>query len=156
MDKFNDFTEQTRSWKLQLFFLQKLPGAWFFGIKVKHLDKERCDVQISQSWATKNPFGSIYFAALNAAAEFSTGALIKGSLLEYPKYSSLVTNMQMQFHKKATGKIHFTCEQGSEVSEIAQKAKASKTPQKILLNSKGRNEEGLLVAEMNIEWSIKI
>src|SRR5215813_15437773 len=60
---------------LRAYFLAKLPLAAMAGLRIEHLDGERCAASVPWNWATRNPFGTIYFAALAMAAELSCAGL---------------------------------------------------------------------------------
>ena len=62
----------------------------------------------------------------------------------------------MVLQKKATGRITFTCNQGSLIKETIQKAIDSNEGQTIWLTSIGKNEKGEKVSEMQFEWTIKV
>jgi hypothetical protein len=73
-----------------------------------------------------------------------------------PPVSMLITNMQAQYFKKATGKIVFTCEEGKLIADIIEKTIDSNTPQNISVTSVGRNEANEIVAEFIFTWSFKV
>ena len=57
------------------FYFQKLPAAFFSGVRIKEVGETKCRVSVPYKWFTQNPFRSTYFACLAMAAEMSTGAL---------------------------------------------------------------------------------
>ena len=98
----------------KLFALRSLPAAFFAGLRIESLDETKAVVSVKQKWFNKNPFRSIYFAILSMAAELSTGVLGMGNIYKStPAISMLVTEQRGVFHKKATGKIIFVCEEGN-------------------------------------------
>lgn len=114
-----------------------------------------CHVSIPFSWTTKNPFRSTYFAALAGAAELATGALVKCYLDDHRPYSMLVTESKMFFYKKAKGNVIFKCDQGHQVAQAIENAQSSAEGQAFTLISRGYMDE-LLVAELHVQWSIKL
>ena len=48
----------------KLFLILKLPLAFLAGVKLKFLNDTQSTVQIKYNYLNKNPFKSIYFAAL--------------------------------------------------------------------------------------------
>src|SRR5262245_44535674 len=60
---------------LQAYMAAKMPLGALAGLKVEVLDGYKCSVSVPYSWRTKNPFGSIYFAALSMAGELSCAGL---------------------------------------------------------------------------------
>ncbi len=147
-----DFNNSLKMW---FYLLYKLPAAWFMGVRVKRLTAERSEVTLPYQWRSQNPFNSIYFAAQAAAAEFSTGSLAMLALEGRGKISMLVSNIEMEFTKKAVSLTTFTCEQGSEVFETVEKAIATKQPQTITMVSKGVQATGELVSITKVTWTFK-
>ena len=138
------------------FMLFKLPAAFFAGLHIESFDEARAIVSVKQKWFNKNPFRSIYFAVLSMAGELSTGVLCMGNIYKRkPAISMLVTEQRGLFHKKATGKIFFTCEDGNKITGTIEQAVSAATAVSITCYSKGLNSNGELVAEFWITWSLK-
>ncbi len=143
--------------KINLFLLFKLPSAFITGIRVKSISDEKAVIRVKHRWINQNPFKSMFWAVQGMAAEFATGILMVKSIQESgEKISMLVTNMDAEFTKKATGKIVFSCDQGSLIKEKIEEAIVTKEGQTIMLTSEGFNEEGVSVSKFNFEWSIKV
>ncbi len=138
------------------FLLSKLPAAYFAGLKIEVFDQQHAVVSVKQKWFNKNPFRSIYFAILSMAAEMSTGLLSMGNIYERkPAVSMLVVEQRGVFHKKATGKILFTCADGNKIASTVEEAITTGNAVSIVCYSKGINEQNELVAEFWITWSFK-
>lgn len=143
--------------KLNTFLFFKLPSAFWSGVRVKVISKEQCVVTVKHRWFNQNPFNSMYFAVQAMAAELTTGALVMMQIKESgKKISMLVANNNGNFTKKATGRITFTCNDGSLIKEAIQRTIATGEGQTIWMTSIGVNEKGEQVSEMNFEWSIKL
>ncbi|MFK7782848.1 DUF4442 domain-containing protein [Psychroserpens sp.] len=143
--------------KLNAFLLIKLPAAYFCGVRTKALSDTTCEVSVKHRWINQNPFNSMFWAVQGMAAELTTGALVMSKVKSSGiKMSMLVTNNDAKFTKKATGRIKFTCNQGTLIDDAISKAIETSEGQTILLNSKGVNNEGLQVSDFNFEWSIKV
>ena len=126
-------------------------------MRVKSISPEVCEVTVKHRWFNQNPFNSMYFAVQAMAAEFTTGALVMFQIKASGKnISMLVAQNKSVFTKKATGRITFTCNQGTAIKETIQKAITSKEGQTIWLTSIGVNEKGEQVAEMQFEWTLKL
>jgi hypothetical protein len=67
----------------------------------------------------------------------------------------LVMKVQGSFFKKATGRTHFTCEDGVLLKEIIAESVAMNSARSFTAKSYGRNAENELVAEFDITWSFK-
>lgn len=142
-------------WKLRLYFLKNLPTAWWWGLRLKHADEHSCSVTIPYNWRTKNPFRSIYFAALAGAGEFSTGAPASAAREGRGSISMLVVDQKMEFVKKANTVTTFTCDDVQKVLEVVEKASKTGEPQKCKMTSIGKNTSGETVAIFEIVWSFK-
>lgn len=141
--------------KLWFWLLYKLPAAWFMGVRVKTVTPERSEITLPYGWRSQNPFNSIYFAAQAAAAEFSTGCLATLAIAGRGQVSMLVSNIKVDFTKKATSKTIFTCQDGSRVFETVERAISTKEPQTIVMASVGVQETGEVVSTMTITWTFK-
>lgn len=142
--------------KFRLFLLKKLPSAFFSGVRVKQVSEDACEVTVPYKWFSTNPFRSTYFACLSMAAEMSTGVLAMGHVYGLnPKVSMLVTKVEGQFFKKATGHTLFTCSDGQRIKEVIQKAITTGEAQQVSIHSIGKNVTGETVAEFIITWSFK-
>lgn len=143
--------------KLNLFMFFKLPSAFWSGVRVKSIEETTCKVTVKHRWFNQNPFNSMYFAVQAMAAEFTTGVLVMLQIKKSGKsISMLVANNKSSFTKKATGRITFTCNQGSLIKETIQKAIDTMEGQTVWLTSVGINEKDEQVSEMQFEWTIKV
>ncbi len=132
----------------------KLPSALFWGLHIKSLSLEKCEVTIPFKWRTQNPFKSIYFAAMAGAAELSTGALCQLSQAGKGKFSMLVVDFRAEYYKKANQKITFTCAQGLELVALIDSLAVGDSD-KLTMISTGTNTDGEEVAKFFVTWSFK-
>jgi acyl-coenzyme A thioesterase PaaI-like protein len=142
--------------KYGFFLATQLPAAFFVGLKLKHIDPQSCSIGIRHSWFNKNPFKSMYFAAQAMAAEMSTGLLAFGHLYQIqPSVSMLVVRMEVNYTKKGTGKLLFTCKDGNLIKEGIDKAIQTGEAQQIQCTCIGNNEQGEVVSTFTFTWSFK-
>ncbi|MES2850971.1 MAG: DUF4442 domain-containing protein [Bacteroidota bacterium] len=142
--------------KFRMFLLMKLPSAFFCGVRVQQISKEKAEVTVPYKWLSQNPFKSTYFACLAMAAEMSTGLLAMANTYKNkPSISMLVTGLQATYHKKAVGITTFTCEDGIAISNTVAEVIQSGEGRSFKARSVGRNKDGEIVAEFFIEWSFK-
>lgn len=137
------------------FMLWRLPSLVFWGVKLKYLSDNQCVVSIKQRWTNQNPFDSIYFSALNGAAELSTGLLFQLHLQEIQKYSMLVVTSKSQFKKKARGLITFTCNDGEHIQKKIFDMKNPDDSFVFTVLSIARDEANNEIGEFEFTWSIK-
>ena len=143
--------------KLNSFLFFKLPSAFISGVRVTHIDPTKCLVTVTHRWINQNPFKSMYFAVQAMAAELATGALVMYHIKKSGKnISMLVANNKGSFTKKATGKITFTCLDGTKIKEAIDATIATGEGQTFWMKSLAVNEKGEQVSEMDFEWSIRI
>lgn len=146
-------TPRTINW----FMLFKLPLAYIGGVRVKELSRTRAVVNIKHRWMNQNPFRSLFWAAQGMAAEMSTGVLVIQEIRNSGReISMLVTHQEGSFFKKATGRITFTCDDGELVQSAIQQSIISGEGQQIILNSIGKNEDGVEVCSFKFQWSLKV
>ena len=143
--------------KFRMFLLSKLPAAFFSGVRVVDADEKKCLVKIPYKWFSTNPFKSTYFACLSMAAEMSTGVLALAHIYKrQPAVSMLVSKVEGNFLKKATGITIFTCEDGLVIKQTIEDAILSGEGRIVTAKSYGRNNANEIVAEFAITWSFKV
>lgn len=130
--------------------------GWLAGMKVVELDKQKCVTTLPFKWLSKNPFRSMYFAVQSMAAELSTAALailaIRG---KSPSIATIIIDMSAEFPKKATDRVHFTCEAGNEVFEAIEKCEQTGEPVSVKMRTEGKMKDGTTVAIFHFTWSFK-
>lgn len=157
MEEKNKFLSLVSStFKFRIYLLFKLPAAFFSGIKIREISKDKCTTSVPYKWLTQNPFRSTYFASLAMAAEMSTGILaLMHTYQRNPPVSMLVTRMEANYFKKATGLTFFTCEQGLQIENVIRESCNSGEGKTISVKSIGKNKSGELIAEFLFTWSFK-
>ena len=136
--------------------LQKLPSAWFAGLRIEELTEEKAVISVRYSLFNQNPFRSIYVGILSMASEVSTGILGMGALYKRkPAVSMLVVKNEGHYFKKAVGKILFTCSDGNAILEAVEKAISTGEGTTHNCHTIGTNEAGEIVAEFYFTWSFK-
>lgn len=140
-------------WKRRLYFITRLPSLWFWGIKVKELDNQHSVILLPFRWSTKNPFRSIYFAALCGAGELSSGLLALDACQPH-NVSMLVTGMEAQFYKKATQPVQFQCSAGEQIHAAVQAAISSGNPQTCDVEVVGLMQEDTII-RLRVTWSFR-
>ncbi|MBT8301899.1 MAG: DUF4442 domain-containing protein, partial [Maribacter sp.] len=124
--------------KINAFTFFKLPSAWWCGIRLKYIDKQKAIVTVKHKWFNQNPFKSMFWAVQGMAAEFSTGTMVIAQIKESGKnISMLVANNTANFSKKATGRITFTCEDGHLIKDALDITIATGEGQTIWMKSVG-------------------
>jgi hypothetical protein len=141
----------------ELFLAGRLPMGFLAGLKVKSVDLERCQITVPYRWMNQNPFRSTYFAVLSMAAEMSTGMF--GMMMtneSSPSVSMLVTRVDSEFVKKATGITTFTCSDGKAINEIIEKAILTGEGQDFVASTVGTSESGEVESRFKVQWSFRM
>ena len=140
----------------KLFSISKLPLAFLTGLKIINLDNSECKTSVHLKYLNKNPFHSTYFAVLAMAAELSTGCIAMLATEGYkPSIAKIITSMNGEFFKKATGETIFICNEGLKIFNTVNKTILNKQPQEETINSIGYNKDGDVVAKFNFTWSFR-
>jgi hypothetical protein len=148
---------RTSTFKINLFLFFKLPAAFWCGVRLKSIDLHNCTTTVKHRWFNQNPFNSLYFAVQAMAAELSTGALVMQSIQgSRHRISMLVASNKCVFTKKATGRIHFICQDGERIETAMHETITTGEGKTVWLKSIGTNEKGEVVAEMDFEWTLKV
>ena len=142
--------------QFKFFLLSKLPAAFFAGLTIQEFTTTKSVVRVKHSWLTQNPFRSMYFAVEAMAAEMASGMLVFGQVYKrQPAISMLVVKMEVDFVKKATGIILFTCDEGEKIQEQINQSIQDGEAKTFVCTSTGKNELNETVAVFNITWSVK-
>ncbi len=142
--------------KFKLFLIWNLPSVFFWGVRVTSLTQDSCEVTLPYSYRTKNPFRSIYFAAIAGAAELASGILCLFHLQGSQKFSTLVTGVEGSFLKKADQKITFSCKEGAKIEATKELLLQPGQTANLSLSVEGRKPDGELVARFTVHWSLKV
>ena len=142
--------------KFRMFMFSKLPSAFFSGVRVLGISREKAIVTVPYKWFSQNPFKSTYFACLAMAAELSTGLLaMMNTYKRKPAVSMLVVSMEANYFKKAIGPTAFICEDGQLIADTVDEAIQTGEGRIVKVKSTGKDKEGNLIAEFYITWSFK-
>ena len=140
-----------------LFKITKLPLTFLSGIKATELSADHATTSVKYKHINTNPFKSVYFGVLAMTAELSTGILAIFSIAKYKEsISLLVIESNGKFHKKATGKIRFSCSDGPLFQKELQRCVEEKTPVTVKSSTNGYDDQNELVCEYSFTWSFKL
>lgn len=143
--------------KINSYLFFQLPAAWWCGVRVKKLEANSCQTTVKYRWINQNPFRSMYFAVQLMAAELSTGALVMQKIRQsQTPFSMLVAQQNSVYHKKITGRVFFSCQEGHVIDQVIQKAIQTGEGQVFSLKSIGTNAMGELLTETEFIWTVKV
>lgn len=139
-----------------LFLFRSLPMGFLAGLRVKECSPEKCSITVPYKWLNQNPFRSTYFAVLAMAAEMSSGMIaMMHTHNSTPSVSMLVTNLEAEFVKKATGVTTFTCENGKDILNIIEESIKTGEGKTIKCTAIGKSDSGDIIAKFVVTWSFK-
>jgi hypothetical protein len=146
----------TSKFLFNVFLFKSLPMGFLAGLRVKEFTADKCSISVPFKWLNQNPFRSTYFAVLSMAAEMSSGMIaMMHTHNAKPSISMLVTNVEGQFVKKATGVTIFTCEDGGPMKNVIEECVTTGEGRTYVCTSTGRNKDGEVVAKFSVTWSFK-
>ncbi|MGK0388843.1 MAG: hypothetical protein ACI94Y_001575 [Maribacter sp.] len=154
--KVEKFFKNARSnFKMRLYQLWKVPGAFWFRLKVEHVGADKTVVSLPNSWRTQNPFNSIYFVGLLAAAEYSTAIFVYSRVMMADNVKFIVKDVKADFVKKGNARTFFTCDEPQKIDAAVNRAIETGEQQSIMLKSIGKKASGEVVSNVEITWTFK-
>ena len=150
-----DFRQKVLGPYFWFFLLKKLPLAFFAGVKLINIDDQGSSTSLKFKWINQNPFHSMYFAAMQMAAELATGLLLFQYRSSATPFSMLLLRVEANYHKKAVGKIIFSCTEGHNVKTYITKLLSGNDGQVISMPVMAHNESGDIIADFIFSWSCK-
>lgn len=94
--------------------------------RVMELTEERCVLRVPLTWRTRNHLKSMYFGALCTGADAAAALLgLEAVRRSGGRIHFLFKDVRAEFLKRAEADVHFTCEQGSEIRRLLEKANHS-------------------------------
>ncbi|PIY32224.1 MAG: thioesterase [Bacteroidetes bacterium CG_4_10_14_3_um_filter_42_6] len=142
--------------KMRLYMLWNLPLAFFARLRVDEMSMQKASISLPYNYLNKNPFRSIYFAALSMAAELSTGILAMAHVEKNPiPVSMLVLGVKAEFVKKAKTRIIFTCFQGELLEKTISQSIAENEGRTCEVFTEGLDADGEVVARFWFTWTFK-
>lgn len=140
----------------RLFSITKIPMLTIAGVKLTHISDQAAVATVPFRWLTQNPFRSTYFACQAMAAELTCGSLALQSIQGFePSVAVIITNMEAQFLKKATGLVTFTCAEGDELFSAAEEAYRTGEGISATVLVTGKMNDGTVVSTFQFTWSFK-
>jgi hypothetical protein len=133
---------------------RQLPLAALAGLRLDSVDDEACTVSIPGGFRTRNPFGSMYFAAQAMAAEMSTG--VPALLLARSAPGSvafIVREVRGEFLKRILTRARFTFSGIAAMRGAVGGAGGDGSV--YVARSEGVDESGTLASVFEVTWSFK-
>ena len=104
---------------LRCFGFFKIPLLFFVKPSVIEISNSRTVVSIPLRRKTRNHLNSMYFGALAIGADCAAGLIAMKLIRRSAQDISLIIkSMDAEFFKRAEGDVHFTCDQGHEISKL--------------------------------------
>jgi hypothetical protein len=126
------------------------------GLKIREINETRTTVSVPFKYLNKNPFKSTYFAVQSMAAEMSTAtACLLAVEGIKPSVAFIIVDMKASFGKKATDRVHFTCEENAKAFDAVKECIESGESSIATFKTVGKMEDGTIVSEFEFTWSFK-
>jgi acyl-coenzyme A thioesterase PaaI-like protein len=111
---------------LRAWAFRHVPMIWACEPSVVEMTDRRCEIQFPLKRFTRNHLGSMYFGALCVGADVA-GGLIAMRLIQArgSRVSLVFKDFKADFLKRPESDVHFSCEQGQEISALVEKAELS-------------------------------
>lgn len=111
---------------LRYFGFTRIPILFYVRPSVIAYRTDSVVVKVPLRRRTRNHLGSMYLGALTVGADCAAGLLAMQLIREQPVRISLVfKDFKAEFFKRAEGDVHFTCDQGREISKLVARAVTS-------------------------------
>ena len=110
---------------LRLWAFSKIRLISYVRPRVVDLTAERCEIVLPLSWRTRNHLRSMYFGALCTGADAAAALIGLQASRAGGRVAVIFKDMRAEFFKRAEADVHFSCEQGREISELIAKADSS-------------------------------
>lgn len=137
------------------YMLKNLPTIVFWGVRVKTISLDVCHTTLPFNGRTKNPFRSIYFAALCGGAELASGLLCMLHLSGEKRFSMLVVDFNAQFIKKANKEVTMKCEDGEIIKQKLSDLSKPGDTAVVVSTVTAHHPDNEVVAKFEITWSFK-
>lgn len=148
--------KQVTSGQFRWYLFTQLPMGWIAGLRVRELSENKCTTSVPFKWLTKNPFRSIYFAVQSMAAELSTATTCLLAVTGHqPSIAFIIVDMKASFHKKATDRVYFTCDNAGNAFDAVKKCVESGEATTATFHTTGKMKDGTIVSEFEFTWSFK-
>ena len=138
-----------------LFLLRKLPLAFIAGVKLDRIDNEGSQTRLKFGWINQNPFKSMYFAAMQMAAELASGTLLFQYFDKETRFSMLLVSVEANYDKKAIGTIKYECNEGENVNQYINSMLLNPEGENIKIPVVAKNADGEVVADFVFNWSCR-
>jgi len=114
------------TFKLRTFGFFKIPLIFYVSPSIEEFNNERIVVRIPLKRHTRNHLKSMYFGVLATGADCAGGFMAMRLIQESSqKVSLLFKDFKAEFLKRAEGDVLFTCEDGSAIRALVDKALTS-------------------------------
>jgi hypothetical protein len=112
---------------LRLYAWYQIPLLGFVKPTIIELSDSKTVLKIPLNRRTKNHLGVMYFGALGIGAELAIALKAVNAIQKSgARIDFIFKDFEAKFLKRADGDVHFICDDGLAVTDLIEKAKASK------------------------------
>lgn len=139
----------------RVYMLAKMPVLGVTGTYLTEIDTHRCVATLFCGWTTKNLFGNTFNAAVLAAAETASVALL---ILHVRNQEAQVTpdvvKLESRFGQARLEELTLRCDDGERYAEFVARAAAADGPIEETFTVRALDEEGRGRHEIDITWRL--
>lgn len=142
--------------KMYAFQTLKMPLGTVAGLRVDAIDASSCTVSLPGGWRTRNPFGSMYWAAQGMAAEMATG--LHGFVLTKAApvpVRMILAGCEGEFTHQCLGRGRFVFSQGQRIAEAIEETLGTGESLKCSTDVVGYDPEGVEVSRWTFTWAFR-
>lgn len=134
----------------------KMPLGVAAGLRVDQIDRASCTVTLPGGWRTRNPFGSMYWAAQGMAAEMATGihGYVLCSAAPVP-VRMILSGCEGSFSRMCMGRGRFVFDQGPRIEEALARTLASGEGVTCPTEVVGYDPSGVEVSRWTFTWAFR-
>lgn len=112
--------------RINAYTLWKIPQIAFLSPRVVEVSDEKITIRIPLNYRSRNHVGSMYFGSLAVGADLVVGTMALRHIEKTGQdIQILFKSFQADYLKRAEDDVYFTCEKGSEISQLVDRAAGS-------------------------------
>ena len=139
----------------RVYMLAKMPVLGVTGTYLTEIDTHRCVATLPCGWTTKNLFGNTFNAAVLAAAETASVALLVLHLRnQEAEVTPEVVKIESRFGKSRLEELTLRCDDGERYAEFVARAAAADGAIEETFTIRGLDQVGRPRHEVDLTWRL--
>lgn len=139
----------------RVYMLAKMPVLGVTGTYLNEIDTHRCVATLPCGWTTKNLFGSTFTAAVLAAAEVASVALMVLHVRnQEAEVMPTVAKIESRMGESRREELKLRCDDGARYAEFVARAAAANGPIEEVFTVRALDSVGRPRHEIDITWRL--